>query len=216
MPALIYDETTSAFKEASNPKIYKESVSAFGDSGAKVYKDGVWVDAYSAVAKLEKNAVYVLGDTKYGGNSDGKVRAQCFSISSDGKTAQLQTDGMDARDRSWAMSGDVSWYYKNNGNFGNLKYAVSNVYCVNSIYRCSSMLINALLHGSALGASVMANKCDGWLSNGDLYYLRSNSSLGTNTGAAAEQMASYSLVIAPYFTLDLTKVKVVGDVIYLK
>lgn len=47
MPALIWDSATSAWKEASTPKVYNSNSNAFVDCGGKMYNGSAWVDVFS-------------------------------------------------------------------------------------------------------------------------------------------------------------------------
>lgn len=206
MPALIYDNSASAFKEAENPKINVNDT--FVDSNGMVHKDGIWKEGYSAFIKgvdaVQVNGVYTLGSGAHT-NRGGTISVKCLSKS--GNTAVMQTYGVTGA--SWPGSGDLTSSYSSY--WGTLSSAISGVKLptgssTSNISPSGSyeILRSAAGNARSFGATVVQ---DAWLGTSD--YDGGAYLVVYSNGNVGYTLAISSLcVIAPYFTLDLTKVKV--------
>lgn len=222
MPALIYDETTSAFKEASNPKIYKDTTNAFVDSEGKVYNGTEWVDVYGDKpgTAIEVGQDYNLGSGAHT-NTNGIIQIRCLSKSSN--TAVVQTYGVTIG--SWPGSGDLTASYRSY--FGNLADAISGVrfHTVtvtkvdkHAVYSNSApegsydVLLAASSRFAQFGPDY--NNHGAW--TGSFYYPFTTFDTKSYVYIRLGQYDGYpdtggsypGFVLAPYFTLDLTKVKI--------
>lgn len=176
----------------SNGKVYNEEQSAWEDGwGGSIPEPAVGTD-------------YTLGSGA-ATNKGGTISVKC--LSTDGETAIMQTYGVTAG--AWPSSGDLTASYTSF--WGSLSSAISGVKLPTG---SSSSNINpsgsyAVLQ-SAAGAysSFGAGTNHAWLgtsrSSGYACNVRSD-------GNVSSVSTSYSYVCAPYFTLDLTKVKINVD-----
>ena len=224
MPALIYDTSTQLFKEAENPKIYNESINAFVDSEGKVYNGTEWVDVYGDKpgTAIEAGQDYNLGSGAHT-NTNGIIQIRCLSKSNN--IAVVQTYGVTIG--SWPGSGDLTASYRSY--FGNLADAISGVkfHTVTAtkvdkqvVYSNSApegsydVLLAASSRFAQFGPDY--NNHGAW--TGSFLYYQATPTIQTQTYVYIFY-AGYSnypdtggstggFVLAPYFTLDLTKVKI--------
>lgn len=204
MPALIYDNSASAFKEAENPKINVNGT--FVDSNGMVYKDSAWKEGYSAFIKgvdaVQVNGVYTLGSGAHT-NRNGTITVICLSKSDN--TAVMQTYGVTAG--AWPGSGDLTSSYSSY--WGALSSAISYVKLPtgSSSSNISPSGSYTILQSAAGNYGSFGAQSDGaWLgtvgaSTSNAWYVKSD-------GEVSYNRATHRYVIAPYFTLDLTKVVV--------
>lgn len=204
MPALIYDNSASAYKEAENPKININGT--FVDSNGMVYKDSVWKEGYSAFIKgvdaVQVNGEYTLGSGAHT-NKNGTIRVKCLSKS--GNTAVMQTYGITAG--IWPGRGDLTTSYKSY--FGNLASAVSNLRLPTGTSTSDiipSGSYSVLCSAAYNYISFESTHTSAWLAT--LYDNLHCYTVGANGLVNGNTDYRNTCVIAPYFTLDLTKVVV--------
>lgn len=214
MSALIYDNSASAFKEAENPKINVNGT--FVDSNGMVYKDGVWKEGYSNVKPGTAMVVgqdYALGSGAHT-NTNRTIKVKCLSKSS--STAVMQTYGITAG--AWPGDGDLTSSYR--GYFGNLASAISGV-------RLATGTTTSDITPSGSYDPIFSSAKDSYSFNADstnryswLSGSRNISSGSVNywvawtissNGRVRESTTTNNHVSAPYFTLNLTNIKIQKD-----
>lgn len=215
MPAMIWDETLQAFKEATTPKIWNESINAFVDSEGKAYNGSEWVDAYGDLpgTSIIVGQDYTLGSGAHT-NTNGTIKVKCLSKSS--STAVMQTYGITAG--AWPGDGDLTSSYR--GYFGNLASAISGV-------RLATGTTTSNITPSGSYDPIFSSAKDSYSFNADttnkyswLSGSRNISSGSVNywvawaissSGSVRESTTTNNHVSAPYFILNLTNIKIKKD-----
>lgn len=130
MPAMIWDETIQAFKEADTPKIWNESAQAFVDAEGKVYNGSEWIDCfkkYKSFTLTVKYNTYVTANSNHGGNTTVPQTTCVYKF--DGKNMSLVS-----------VSGGNSEYIKVHGSTTYPKGTLMTVNC--TVSNVSLSLIN--------------------------------------------------------------------------
>lgn len=223
MPAMIWDSTSQAFKEAENPKIYKDTANAFVDSDGMVHNGAAQVEAYSA--GLPGTSIVVGQDYTLGSGAQGyrgNITARCLSKSS--TTAILHTYGVAYE--GWPGAGLLDSKYASN--WGSLGSAISDVKLPEGTITYDSYSETYSLFESSINTppgslSVLRSirdqyhvtswlRNEGWYGNKSTYgpyFIYQDPTSDYRCLNTNYYQMSYN--VAPYFTLDLTKVKIQKD-----
>lgn len=215
MPAMIWDSTSQAFKEAKNPKIHSESINVFVDSKGKVYNGTEWVDVYGDLpgTSIIVGQDYTLGSGAHT-NTNGTIKVKCLSKSS--STAVMQTYGITAG--TWPGDGDLTSSYR--GYFGNLASAISGVKLATGTTTSNvspSGSYDPILSSAKASYSFNADSTNkqSWLTgsrninSGSINYWVAY--VISSSGSVRESNTTNNHVSAPYFTLNLTNIKIQKD-----